>query len=218
MASITKMLGTKLIIDGYIYLRSRKHKGKVYWDCRRLRAKECTARAITADSDTEPLIVFKGPRESPHSHPPNQEECGAEVIKSGLKRKAEENPEQPPAQIIRTALQECTAGVLNELPERENLKKMMRRHRRRDLPPNPKALSELEDLPDRYRYTLSGDRFLNYDSVLNYNEGRVMVFATRRNLELLGQSNIWFLDGTFKVHSCIYGPIIIDLCPKNIFS
>ena len=30
-------------------------------------------------------------------------------------------------------------------------------------------------------------------------EGRVLVFATRRNLEILGKCGTWFLDGTLKV-------------------
>lgn len=36
------------------------------------------------------------------------------------------------------------------------------------------------------------------------NGNRVLVFATRRHIELLCESPIWFLDGTFKVSPTIF--------------
>ena len=83
------------------------------------------------------VIVLKGPEASTHAHPPNQEECAAEVIVENVKRKAKGHPEAPPAQILRTDLQNVPPGVLSQLPEREALKKQLRKERRRDLPLNP---------------------------------------------------------------------------------
>ena len=68
----------KLTIDGFLYLRSKSKKDKTYWDCKRLRLKECKARAITGEFASGDIMVLKGPRESPHSHPPNREECEVE--------------------------------------------------------------------------------------------------------------------------------------------
>lgn len=86
------------------------------------------------------------------------------------------------------------------LPERENLKKSMRTIRRRNLPPNPRSIDELQEVPESFRNTLTGDRFLIWDSNdSGAIEGRVLVFSTRRNVELLSQSKLWYLDGTFKV-------------------
>ena len=125
-----------------------------------MRTKECTARAIT----NEPLIIIKGPTESKHTHPPNQEECEAEVITQRIKRKAKEHPEQPPAQLIRDEIAGVSSdGVLSQLPDRELLRKMVRRTRRLNLPPNPKSLAELEELPQCYQQMLQGERFLLYD-------------------------------------------------------
>lgn len=73
----------------------------------------------------------------------------------------------------------------------------MRRKRRENLPANPKSLDELGEIPEQFRVTLAGERFLVKDD-----EGeadRVITFATRRSLELLAASEIWFVDGTFKV-------------------
>lgn len=67
--------GNKLLLDGFIYFRSKIHKSKIYWECRRLRLnRDCNARAITNDpAPGEPVHIIKGSTESPHSHPPNHD-------------------------------------------------------------------------------------------------------------------------------------------------
>ena len=59
----------KLLSHGYVSLKSKYEKNKTYRECRRLRKKECRARAITTLRNDE-LIILK---ETEHSHPPNQE-------------------------------------------------------------------------------------------------------------------------------------------------
>lgn len=60
----------KLFIDGYSYARSRAA------DCQRVRQGECTARAVTNDPrPDEDIIVYRGPAECTHTHPPNSEEA-----------------------------------------------------------------------------------------------------------------------------------------------
>lgn len=132
MAEI-KILGeTKLICGGFIYVRSKlPANGKTYWECQKLRKKECKARVITAFNIFENKNYFV--RESTlddHDHVPNQEECEAEIIKYSLKRKAEDQPQLPPAQILRTEMAGLSDGVLSQLPNRDNLKKSMRKVRR----------------------------------------------------------------------------------------
>jgi len=74
-------------------------------------------------------------------------------------------------------------------------------HIRKNLPPNPKTLFDLGTLPNQYQKILTGETFLIYDSLddNSVSEGRVVVFSTRRNVELLAKSDCWFLDGTYKV-------------------
>ncbi|CAD7000596.1 unnamed protein product, partial [Ceratitis capitata] len=57
-----------------------------------LRKKLCDARIVSTGAPG-------GGDESDHKYPPNRDECEAEVVKANLKRKAEDNLEQPPAQI-----------------------------------------------------------------------------------------------------------------------
>lgn len=41
------------------------------------------------------------------------------------------------------------------------------------------------------------EQFLLYDSLDELLPGRIMIFSTRQNLQLLSQSQEWFADGTF---------------------
>ncbi len=58
---IAKIVGSKLIIDRFIYLRCHQCGICTYWDCQKVRAGECTARAITAAAATdEGIAVIRG--------------------------------------------------------------------------------------------------------------------------------------------------------------
>lgn len=197
MNSEPEIISRRLFINGFIYIYSREKNGNKYWDCKILRSKECTARAITKWNGGE-LVIIKGLDPKDHAHPANREEAEAEKVQLKLKRKAEDHPELPPAKILRTELAGISGGVLSHLPERENIKKSLRRIRRRNLPPNPTSIMELGEIPDIFQRTVTGDRFLIHDSENNL-DGRVLVFSTKRNLELLALSEMWYLDGTFKV-------------------
>lgn len=61
-----KISGSKLAIDGYMYVRLFKRKSTQYWNCVKLRSGKCNARAVTEKS----LIVVKGPKHLAHSHEP----------------------------------------------------------------------------------------------------------------------------------------------------
>lgn len=99
----------ELNIDGYLYYFRLEQKGRTYWACER--GKECSGRAITSMSGSE-IIVHKGPEKSEHNHAPNCELADALKIQNNLKRHAREHPEAPPAQILRTQLQNVPSGTL----------------------------------------------------------------------------------------------------------
>ena len=64
------------------------------------------------------------------------------------------------------------------------------------------------ELPAEFKKTNDGDRFLLYDSYedesYNLDCGRILVFGTRENLRVLEKTDIWYLDGTFKVVPTIF--------------
>lgn len=98
---------------------------------------------------------------------------------------------------------DCDEAVQSRLPEIENIRKGIQRERRRHLPSNPLSIEDLGDLPDVFKKTLGAENFLLYDSLndgdFDLNCGRILIFATRQNLQKLFLSEIWYLDGTFDV-------------------
>ena len=76
-----KVVGNHLHVDGYVYVRSRETAGKIYWDCNRVRRRECRARAIsTLPGNNGAVTLYKGPNESKHAHAPNVEAVAAEEL------------------------------------------------------------------------------------------------------------------------------------------
>jgi len=86
------------------------------------------------------------------------------LVVQTLKWKANDNPEQPPAQLLLTELGGVPDAVLSQLLDQVALAQTIRRMRRRDLLANPKKLSALGDVPDRFQKTLMDENFLIYDS------------------------------------------------------
>lgn len=91
----------RLDIDGFMYVFSFDRKASTYWDCSKVRNKECKARAVTSVNHMNQLVVVKGPNESEHSHPPNRDAVEAEKIRLNIKKKAQDNPQTRPASVIR---------------------------------------------------------------------------------------------------------------------
>lgn len=59
-----------------------------------------------------------------HDHVPYQEECETKIVKYSLKRKAENQPQLTTTQILRTEMTGLSDGVLSQLPNHDNLKKI----------------------------------------------------------------------------------------------
>lgn len=112
---VESIVNNKLLVGGYVYLKWRIVRGKIYWDCCLLPRKVCMAYAITALGPRQILTVLKGSQESPHEHPPNHEECRAKEVWEWIKRKAFEHPKQLPAQLLRTE-KEDLAGYRSTEP------------------------------------------------------------------------------------------------------
>jgi len=206
-----EIIDRKLHVDGYIYLRSRAAKSRVYWDCRLLRGRTCTARAITSDpAEGGQLQLYKGLEESKHSHLPNREEVATEVLTRTLKRKAVDNPAEPPARLLRTELQGATSDILSQLPTQPALLRTIRRTWAKNVPVLPRKLSKLRAIPDGYQQMVLGEWFLFFDSGPPDEEEdesdeeveeagvqeeapeppQTIIFATHKNIELLCESSL----------------------------
>ena len=127
-----------LHLEGFVYYRTRERNGRTYWECRRVRKKECTARAVTTVNAADGSIeVQRGPTESEHSHAPNVDENEAQILTSRIKRRAEDHPEERPAQMLRSELQNVEPEVLSQMPEQTALVRRIQRTRRKNMSANP---------------------------------------------------------------------------------
>ena len=153
-----------------------------------------------------------------HNHAPNPDQVRTQELVAGMKRRAVNHPEEPPARIIRDATFGQPEAVVVGLPQRETLRRQMNRARARSLPQNPKSLDELDVLPDEYRRTVGGMPFLVYDSYDDDqvpeddedegNQDRILVFSTNDSLKHLASSGTIFIDGTFSVCPTLFTQLL----------
>ena len=80
---------------------------------------------------------------------------------------------------------------------KESLKRAIRRAKRDTVPAEPETISSIPfPLPESYTTTSSdsNERFLIYDN--SFETARVLGYCSRVGLELLGEADTWFMDGT----------------------
>ena len=99
--------------------------------------------------------------------------------------------ERAPAHVIDDHVRDLPLEVLStKIPLRPALKRSVNRARQAHLPTNPQTLADLRELPQEFKLTTKGERFLLYDS---YEDGelndddedpeddpRILIFATRK--------------------------------------
>ena len=112
-----------------------------------------------------------------------------------------------PHQIVTTALNEGHANVVVLLPRKDSIKRTIRDVRNHnDGPALPNHVGDLI-IPDNYRQIIIdgiAQPFVMYDSQQEQLPGRMLIFSTRRNLDLLARSQKWFSDGTFSTSSRLF--------------
>ncbi|KAJ8665095.1 hypothetical protein QAD02_006757 [Eretmocerus hayati] len=70
-----RVIGKRLCIDGYIFVKSGTYADRYAWECKRYRKTGCRGRASTSDPfSNKNIIIYKGPDESKHNHLPSPAE------------------------------------------------------------------------------------------------------------------------------------------------
>lgn len=136
----------KAVYGGYMFTFARKVKLGASWRCD-MRGK-CLGRMVVNDSD-------KVVSEVAHSHAPDWGRCNAEETVQKIKTSAGSS-RATTAAIIQSKVTRLSDETAMKLPKFANLKKMVRRTKRKDLPAEPKALADLENVPRRFTKTIKG--------------------------------------------------------------
>lgn len=179
----------KLIYDGYMYTKHRNQRNGIVWRCD-FRS-ECSV-CITVSNDRQ--TVIKEPPE--HSnHAPDWGRLQAREHIEELKEAASTSRE-PIASIMQKNVERVSSEASMKMPKKETIKRTLRNVRKKNMPPEPRSINDLQNIPDRYTKTLDGDRWLlHYDP---NSENKLIIFATDRHLRYLLDASYWIMDGTFK--------------------
>jgi hypothetical protein len=73
----------------------------------------------------------------------------------------------------------------------------MSKARRKQTPVVPSSVTF--EIPECYQRTLASERFLLMDMYPKRGKERILVFSSEQQLELLFDSNVLFMDGTFNI-------------------
>ena len=88
------------------------------------------------------------------------------------------------------------------------------RQRQRKANPLPCPQDTRFEILDEYQVTTDGKPFMMYDSGPG-DGNRIIVFATKENIELLAHFLTWFMDGTFKKVPKLFFQLYTILCCSN---
>ena len=111
---------------------------------------------------------------------------------------------------LTSSINHLSEEAVVHLPKIDSLKRANVRSRKKyhNVPPEPTSLTNLE-IPEFYTITDWGDRFLLYDSEIESENQRMLIFGTERNLEILSTSSVCLADGTKTVPGLSYQLYVI---------
>ncbi len=90
------------------------------------------------------------------------------------------------------------------------LESALQKHRRKNVPPLP--LSSDFEIPLLYQCTWSGEEFIVADLKKKRVGGRLIMFSSNEQVDLLLSSTTWFCDGTFKTRPLLFAQVYIIQC------
>ena len=147
---------------------------------------------------------------SQHTHPADHLKIQALKIRSEIKASVEAYCGQP-GQIVTDKLAKCGVQVRTAAGNRDNVKKMVQRQKRGDVPINPPSISDIPcPLPEEYT-RLGVNSFLIYDNEAQTD--RVLAFASGIGLSLLSDADIWFMDGTHSTAPKQFSQLLVKRVP-----
>ena len=179
-----------LVYNGFIFRKERISVNKAIWRCIEHSKAGCRGRCHTEDGE---VIMHN----DEHNHVPDAAKLSARRIIQNVKDKAV-NTQLSTNNIIAQSSIGVSQATAVQLPSTSSIARTIQRKRQTtsQAPSIPSNLAELI-IPDLYSKTKTGEDFLLFDSGPSVD--RILIFSTRKNLQLLAQCRNWFSDGTFKV-------------------
>jgi hypothetical protein len=193
----TTIRGKQLLIDSlnYEYIYNRENKGRKYWVCKNDRSKlhpNCPGRATT---DGEFTVSTR-----PHNHLSDPTMVKVRMVEKQIVTMAKEQPTLTTSHLLKEwAKATLSPAERSKAMLRHSMRRKVQRAKNRvtERPPIPQTFDELDEIPAQYANTSDGERFLLYNE--EFEEGRILIFASAQGLIMLQRSETWSCDGTFSV-------------------
>lgn len=181
-----------LLYRNFEYIKDRCNvNGTTAWRCSLHQRLHCKARVITNG------LHVVSDKQPDHTHSGNAATSLARKAVADMKARMGEisaTPSLAHASVLPT----INSSVLMALPRRDNVLRVLRRHRLRlnvasnggvTSPPIPTDTSF--EIPEQFRH------MIQYDS--GRNDSRIIIIGSPILLDGLARAEVWFADGTFKV-------------------
>lgn len=191
----------KLVARGYVYRHSRTRGTNHYFRCER---QNCAGTAILREAASYDATTGRLEEGLPHGHDPEEGRAAILKMKFAIRKEASKSA-APPRAIVQQHRQEIPIKAAANLPSEDALRQMAQRARREGLPQEPTTRGEIV-IPDSLSKTIEGDNFILADTFdpldgeMGADDGdhRIIVMGTEDNLKRLSETNMWFIDGTFR--------------------
>ncbi|XP_066268880.1 uncharacterized protein [Branchiostoma lanceolatum] len=178
---------------GYSYTVKPVKQGNgqaTHWRCTK-RNGSVDCRAIVTQKGEQYQAGFHS-----HCHPPELSATLQAQVTVQLRTKAREQVFEPASELVDEIL--LQAGHHPGLPSQAALLRRVNRAKAKMRPKEPKDLEDLMNFQLDEHYI--PEDFLRADIPVGVKRRRRhILLATQQQLDLLGQSNSWYMDGTFKV-------------------
>ncbi|CAF4013815.1 unnamed protein product [Rotaria sordida] len=198
--------GRELYMCGYSYQVKEENATATRWRCV-IRTPTCPVTIHTNNID-DSFIYWNGAH---HHHPPNR---SRELIKNVISKiKARVLVEPYP--VVSIAEEEIRNAKMNKsqlaaMPLPSQMESALQKHRRKNIPPLPLSLDF--EIPLLYQHTWSGEKFIIADIQRKRVGGRLIMFSSNEQIDLLLNSTTWFCDGTFKTRPIMFAQVYIIQC------
>lgn len=198
MSVATVILGSSrggflLTYEGYTFEKNKQARGKIYWRCSNRSCDETMHTNIFNIKVNSNATVIKEPVTANHSHPPCQSFITRQILLSQMSDIVRADPCAP----VRAAYGQTIATNASlphaDIPIFSNVNSYLRRRRASCFPAIPTTINDVNVVGEWSR-TWNDKLFVQHID----NAWGILVFATPKNLKLLGRCDTIYVDGTFR--------------------
>jgi hypothetical protein len=171
----------QLLFDGFRYRRDR-----LVWRCVK---DKCKGRA-RYDGVVHEMY------QNHICQAPDPDQIEKAAFTHEIRTKAEQCHD-PPRLIIRDARLKLSSDAAAIIPQYTASQRTIQRIRKdKDIPREPDTFADIV-IPPKFQCTVANQQFLLYDN--NNHDNRLLIFASKAQLDLLNGCESWHCDGTFAV-------------------